>query len=184
MKLLALASLILFHCANAAHATDRVQVLAPRVNVRAAPSVKSKILTKLSRGKVVEKTGEQGQWTKIHLGSRIPLAWVYSRLLSPMPAPFARFQEDYIQLNKVARSTRGGDLFSKVRSGGDDVLYVETAPGWNTLPAGEQTSYIESLYQSWKEANDGKTVTLHLYDGKTHRLRSDLPRRQLPGHNP
>jgi len=176
MKLLALASLILFHCANAAHATDRVQVLAPRVNVRAAPSVKSKILTKLSRGKVVEKTGEQGQWTKIHLGPGIPIAWIYSPLLSPLPDPFARFKADYTRLNRAARSRRRVDLFAKTHKSGNEMVYVETAPGWNTLPAGEQTSYIESLYQSWKEANDGKTVTLHLYDGKTHRLRSDLSR--------
>jgi SH3-like domain-containing protein len=176
MKLLVLASLILLHCANAAQAIDRVQIRAPRVNVRAAPSVKSKILTKLSRGKVVKKIGEHGKWTKIHLGPTIPLAWIYSPLLSPLPGPFARFQEDYTQLNKVARSARGADLFIKAQNSGNDVIYIETSTVWNTLSAREQTSYIESLYQSWKEANDGKTVTLHLYDGKTHRLRSDLSR--------
>lgn len=174
MRPLLLTSLLLLQYANTTYAIDQVQVRAPRVNVRAAPSVESKILTKLSRGKVVQRIATRGKWTKVRVGPKMPLAWIYSPLLSRLPEPFKRFQQHYARLNRLTRSATGRDLFGKVRYGGNDLVYIETSTPWNTMSAKEQTATIESLYQSWKTANHGKPVTLHLYDGKTHHLRSDL----------
>ena len=68
--------------AKAERPEAQLQVRAPRVNVRAAPSVNSKMLTKLVRGNVVQKLGTRGRWTKVRIGPEIPLAWIYSPLLS------------------------------------------------------------------------------------------------------
>ena len=146
MRLFLFASLILLPCADTAYAIDQLQVVAPRVNVRAAPSLKSKILTKLSWGKVVQRIGERGMWTKVHIGAKIPRAWIYSPLLSRLTSPFERFQHYYAQRNKTTRSAAGHDLFTKVHTSGNDVIYVETSRFWNTMSATEQTSQIESLY--------------------------------------
>jgi len=67
-----------------------------------------------------------------------------------------RFDANVQSLNSRALEVAGADLFSGIKSAGDGVVHVSTTPAWNSIPPAGQRSYLNSLFQLWTGAQEGR----------------------------
>jgi predicted nucleic acid-binding Zn-ribbon protein len=71
-------------------------------------------------------------------------------------AGLKRFDANVRYLNSRAMEAAGADLFSGIEAAGDGVVHVSTTPAWRNIPPAGQRSYLNSLFDLWTVAKEGK----------------------------
>jgi predicted nucleic acid-binding Zn-ribbon protein len=69
-------------------------------------------------------------------------------------AGLARFDANVRYLNSRAMEAAGATLFSGIKPAGDGVVHVSTTSAWQNIPPAGQRSYLNSLFNLWRVAQD------------------------------
>lgn len=66
---------------------EPMQIIAPKANVRAAPTTKAKRVGGLEQGDRIYEFTRQGKWVQVGIPSLSLIAWIHKDLLAPAPPP-------------------------------------------------------------------------------------------------
>ena len=88
---------------------SRLQVKANRLNIRQAPSIESKIVTRLEKGHALIELHRQGKWSQVGIinspSENQTIAWAYNKLLEP-----------YTETTAAVESTPAADSAASVQT--------------------------------------------------------------------
>ncbi|MBK1838671.1 SH3 domain-containing protein [Azospirillum sp. YIM B02556] len=155
---------------------DIQAVVGEKVNLRAGPSDDAAVRSTIARGEEVVELRREGSWLGVRVLRTGEEGWLFSDLVkrqtastlgggdtAPAQAGFSRLSPGFDGLVASISDTLGYRFADKVEQGANGSLRVVPTQEWlyNTGRDAKMFAAL-SLYQMWKNYNNGKPVTVTL----------------------
>jgi uncharacterized protein YgiM (DUF1202 family) len=163
------ATLLLFYLPNSfADSGDELVINGDLVNFRAAPSSKSKIITKLPRGSKLIEIQRQNEWIEVETGRKnIKTGWVHDSLLSRemetgnVGAPraagsvnlFNKFRKIFNSQKENIKNEDGAIYFAQARFESETTIGVIATEAWFISASEERENALSKVLDIWNELN-------------------------------
>lgn len=163
-------ALVIFNTAYAATG-DELVVTGSIVNLRAEPSLESRVLLRVAEGRTLIEISRYRDWLEVATRrSDVGAGWIHESLLSPVSGHtvdpgFAAFQQELNRINTIHTADTGEMPFLHVEQLAPGELRITAAAPWFALEQSQRETILSDLFSFWQQQNDvGNIVSLEVVD--------------------
>lgn len=123
-----------------------IYVTTKALNVKSGPNAKSKVLTKVKKGKQVVFITKKGSWSKIKVNKKA--GWVQSKYLNVKKEPVKQVKSAYITtktLNVKSGPSTKSKVITKVKKD-KQVILITTKGSWSKVKVGKKAGWVPSKH--------------------------------------
>lgn len=156
---------------------DLHEVAGAKVNLRAAPSDDTSVLTTVEQGDELIELRREGNWLGVRVMETGDEGWIYGELVrrvaqsrlerSTTPVSFEELSPDFDRLIERVGAQLGYPPIARLEHQEQATLRVTPSHDW--LLRADADAHVMAalaLYQVWKADQEGRPVTLVLVDGQ------------------
>lgn len=150
-------------------AAGDAEVVADKVNLRAAPSTDYEVMVQLTKGTPVKALFKKDDWVQVETVAPVGgSGWIHGSMLSS--ATFAEFKKHFDYRNARAKELTGYTFFEKVRELPDGAVEVTASDVWLKQPEEGRKDNLQFILWMLSEAHPaeakGRPLKVVIVDAK------------------